>query len=81
MKIEYGDFPDWKVLNGRGKYAPLLKDFLSSHEEPMMRLECSDIKSMNLCACSLRQTASRLNASVRVSSNSKDLSVYVEKIG
>ena len=79
MKIEYGDFD--KKLNGRGKYAPLLNDFLESHEEPMMRIKCDDRKSMNVVACSLRQTASRLRASVRISANSGDLSVYVEKIG
>lgn len=81
MKVEYGDFPNWKILNGRGKYAPLLKDFLEAHDEPMMRIKCDDRKSMANIACSLRQTAVRLDASVRVSSNSKDLSVYIQKIG
>lgn len=81
MKVEYGNFPDWKKLNGRGKYAPLLKDFLESHDEPMMRIKCDDRKGMNVVACSLRQTAARLSASVRISANSGDLSVYIEKIG
>lgn len=79
MKVEYGDFPMHERVGSRGKYAPLLKDFLSNHDEPSMRILCSDSKEMAIVASSLRQLRGRLNANVMITTNGSDHTVYVTK--
>ena len=79
MKVEYGEFPMHERVGSRGKYAQLLKDFLSNHDEPSMRILCRDSKEMNIVACSLRQLRGRISANVNITTNGSQRAVYVTK--
>ena len=79
MKVEYGDFSEHEKIGSRGKYAPLMKDFLSNHDEPSMRILCNDSKEMNVVACSLRQLQARLCANVKITTCCNNHAVYVTR--